>query len=499
MRQTKNIFSWLFFWHQRIGVAVCVAIIAWALSGLAHPIITRLNPVPAAFSAPQHALQTAQLAAVNELFTKTSINHINKLRLFQWQEQPVYRIESAQGVHYINANTLQVIDKGEERYAEFLARHFLGDTESRVKSIELIEHYDEDYLYINRYLPVMRVNFARADNVRVYIDTEQGRLATIIDNNKALTSKIFRTMHSWVFIENMVLRKTLMLIFLSFGFLTALMGAWLYIKSCRLHTFRVEHPNTRRLHRSLGIVVALPALMFSFSGIVHLVMTDKPTTKPLEYKVNVPSAGLTLEHLAHITQEPLASIQLTTIQGVAYWQLHPLVKSTWGDKKSVATVEAEHQHGKHTAPSTQDAGLFINAHTGELLNNGNEQLTRYLIAQLTSLPVDKIINSEKVDAFSGEYGFINKRLPVQKIDFDLPGNPSVYIETTTNTLASLVTNSGRVEGYSFAYLHKWHFIDFLGKNMRDIITSFLALGICVVVGLGAYRHIFKRRRIKHNY
>jgi len=496
MRKTNTLFSTLLVWHQRMGVAVCIAIIAWALSGLAHPIITRLNPAPAALSAPQVELATAQLAPLPDLLKKNHITQINSLRLFQWQEQPIYRIDIADHIVYINAITQNVIDKGDEHYAEFLARHFLGDEQSQINKIERVENYDEDYLYVNRYLPVMRVSFLRDDNARVYIDTKQGRLATIVDNNKAVTSQIFRTMHSWMFIKNSYLRKGIMLLFLSVGFLVALMGIVLYYKSRRLNTFRIEHPITRRLHRHVGIAVAFPAVLFSLSGILHLLITEKPTSAPAQHHISVPSTGLTLAHLHHLVRQPVSSIQLTSINGTAYWQIKPLKKLEWNNP-STPIAAAEHQHGNHTTPSTPDTTLFMNAQTGELLNKGNELLTRYLVLQLTSFSAKKITQIETINAFTGEYGFINKRLPVQKITFDTQGSPSVYIETSSNTLASIVTNSDRIEGYSFAYLHKWHFIDVLGKTTRDTLTSLIALGICVVIGLGAYRYLFKRRRIKH--
>lgn len=84
-----------------------------------------------------------------------------------------------------------------------------------------IEQFDSDYLYINRYLPVTRVNFERADNARVYIDTQQGRLATIVDNDKSITGAFFRALHSWTWIDSLPLRQSLMSLFLVLGFCTA--------------------------------------------------------------------------------------------------------------------------------------------------------------------------------------------------------------------------------------------------------------------------------------
>lgn len=83
-----------------------------------------------------------------------------------------------------------------------------------------------------------------------------------------------------------------------------------------------------------------------------------------------------------------------------------------------------------------------------------------------------------------EYGFVNKRLPVVKLEYNSSNSITYYIETSTSRLASVVSNSTRYEGYSFAVLHKFLFLDWAGKNIRDFITVFSALGLLAVSVLG---------------
>jgi hypothetical protein len=63
----------------------------------------------------------------------------------------------------------------------------------------------------------------------------------------------------------------------------------------------------------------------------------------------------------------------------------------------------------------------------------------------------------------------------------------VYVETATDTLANLTTSGRRLEGYSFAWLHKWRFADGLGKDLRDGLQSVMAGLIILVLILGAVR------------
>src|SRR5690606_40278288 len=117
-----------------------------------------------------------------------------------------------------------------------------------------------------------------------------------------------------------------------------------------------------------------------------------------------------------------------------------------------------------------------------------------LALAFTGFQAQAIARVERVEAFSGEYEFINKRLPVHAVHFALPGNPTVYVETASNTLASRVVDSKRVEGYTFAYVHKWHFLDFLGKDLRDILMGIVAFSILLTLVLGVFRYFRTRRK-----
>lgn len=494
MIKSKTTFSFFYQWHQRIGLFMCIAIISWALSGLAHPIISRLNPKPAA-PPPVEVLDISNLADISQLLNKQGIKNLQQVRLFQWENKPVYRIAYQQGIGYFSATTLQELELGDFDYAQFLARHLLGDAAAEVTNVQLIDQFDKEYLYINRFLPVVRVDFARADGPRVYIDPAQGRLATIDNNRKALTGKFFRTFHSWTWIENIVLRKSLMAIFLVCGFTTALFGLTVYIKSRRMGIFRKDmsahhhHAFTRRLHRNLGAAVAVFAMTFSASGLLHLLLTDKADTAQPQWHAAINSEGILLNHqriLAELGDRTVEDIQLVQIGDTAYWRVKTL-------QQKMMMGEHDHHHS-HTQDPTTDPLIYINARTGNVLTNGAQEHAKYLAQVLGEYPAEKITRVDVLETFSGEYGFINKRLPVHAVHFDLPGQPTLYLETATNTLASDVNNTARFEGYTFAYVHKWHFIDFLGKNIRDIITSAIALSIIVVLLLGVYRFTIIRKK-----
>jgi hypothetical protein len=83
-----------------------------------------------------------------------------------------------------------------------------------------------------------------------------------------------------------------------------------------------------------------------------------------------------------------------------------------------------------------------------------------------------------------EYGFVNKRLPVVKLKYNSEEETTYYIETSTSRLASVANNSIRREGYSFAIFHKFLFMEWAGKNIRDFATVISVLGVLIVSLLG---------------
>jgi len=61
---------------------------------------------------------------------------------------------------------------------------------------------------------------------------------------------------------------------------------------------------------------------------------------------------------------------------------------------------------------------------------------------------------------------------------------SVYVDPADAAVVTVVRPLGRIEGFSFAYLHKGHWFDFLGKTMRDALLGLFALLVLITVVFG---------------
>lgn len=127
---------------------------------------------------------------------------------------------------------------------------------------------------------------------------------------------------------------------------------------------------------------------------------------------------------------------------------------------------------------------YYNATNGKYLANTDELYAKSLAHKFSNKSTEEIVGVTKVTKFGGEYGFINKRLPVYKISYNTDDNLTYYIETKTGKLAAKVNDSDRSEGFSFAFLHKFHFLDALGRTPRDIVAILAALSMLLVAFKG---------------
>src|SRR5690606_17568018 len=86
----------------------------------------------------------------------------------------------------------------------------------------------------------------------------------------------------------------------------------------------------------------------------------------------------------------------------------------------------------------------------------------------------RVTTAEPITRFGGEYGFINKRLPVWKIEFE-GSQRRWYVETGSGALALALDDRAALAGWVFAYVHKWSFFKEGWQDLRDLGMAAFAL------------------------
>lgn len=483
----------IYKWHKIIGLITVIPVIFWTLSGLMHPFLAHwFKPAIAhEFILPKPLDKNELKLSIKEVLEKNGIEKFKGIRMVNFDGQNYYQVKSIKDQWlYFNTQSGEELANGDQKYAIWLSRYFLADSISRIKSISLQSEFSQEYKYINRLLPVWKVSFDRADAMDVFVETPFSRLGTFNPTSRKVFLWVFDNFHNWTFlglITNNTIRIMVMIVLLGIISISAISGIVIYgfmWKKFKKPT--PENPKSvlRKYHRQIGISVAFVSLTFAFSGGFHATRKLEPNILPqMVYQPILETKNLSLDfrELA-LDWERVSNISVIKSYKDIFYQVFYLKTE---DGKSPAILYFNVLDGKEWENgNTKYATFLANRFQGICLNPtkygsaccvGDDEETP------SALSETKLLKSEMVYAFEKrEYGFAFKRLPVVRLSYDTPEKTNYYIETATSRLAAKIENSDRIEGYSFAIFHKFLFMEWAGKNVRDIAMMVSALGVLVV-------------------
>lgn len=457
-------------WHRILGLTALVPIICWTISGLSHPFMSN-------WFRPFIPQETFQPLTQSQLQPKLSLpqvmdqNHIVQLRNFglvNFNHRTCYQLLMADSIYrYYDAGTGELISGADKQYAIFLARYFTQDSTSAIKNISLQKTFDGQYQPINHLLPVWKVSFNRPDGMDIYVETGQSRMGTFNNYTRKTLLWVFEQFHTWDFLATLAgdrVRNTVLIILVGIMFLSLLSGITVYglfwsrfkeITQKRKAKGTADKRFIHRYHRKMGLSVSFLMLLFFISAGFHLAVKlhNTETGRPQFFQL-INREELKTDNLHLPVADSLISKQaLVKLNGKVYYQLITI-------KKEV---------------------IYIDASNNQVLPNGDSIYAQYL-ANYYRGQSGRPSATKQVKQFTEEYGFINKRLPVEQVSY--PGNDNWYIETSTAKLAAHVAGIDRLEGFSFIFLHKFSWMTWAGKDIRDIVSMLSALSVLVVALLG---------------
>lgn len=465
MATAKQIF---YKWHRILGLTALIPVIMWTLSGFSHPFMSNwFRPVIALeVYKPAPAKIKPQLS-IQQVLDKNGINSFINFGQISFNHDTYYQVLGTDSVYnYYSANNGSLLADGDKLYATYLARYFTQDSTSKIKSITLQKTFDGHYQPINHLLPVWKVAFDRPDGMDVYIETAQSRMGTFNNNTRKAMLVVFEQLHTWQFLADIAgdqFRVMVLLIIMVVMFFSLVSGLTIYglfwkkFKATTQNRRADKRKDTRfvhRFHRQIGLIVSFVMFTFVISGAFHLIVklhNIGPAQK--NYTQLISRKDLAVSNLSLPAVDSLVkNVALVKFNDSTYYQVSDI-------KKNVN---------------------YFNTLTGAQLANGDKQYANYLSGfyRAGEKPLKGEPTITQVRQFDNEYGFINKRLPVQKVGY--PNGENWYIETTTSQLSTKVAGIDRAEGFSFIFLHKYFGMAWAGKNIRDIVSMLAALGVLVV-------------------
>ena len=517
----KRIKQNMYRWHRTIGIITLIPVIFWTLSGLMHPFMAH-------FFKPEIARDQLETAVVNpnklplsiqEVLTKNNIRQFKNFRIVSFNNHTFYQVKNTIGdLLYFDTTTGKELKNGDAIYAEWLSRYFLDDSKSPVKKSEVITEFDNQYKYVNRYLPVYKVTLDRPDTMEVYVETSSGKLATFNPASRQFFIWFFDVFHNWSFIDaisNNSIRIITMIFLLSIIGFSAISGILIYgflWKQFKKSDNLEPKKGIRKYHRQIGLWISLFTLTFAFSGAYHATTKWNPyTLDQMVYEPTLKTTDLTLANTTlNLDWNRFQNQSLISFNDSIYYRCEMEEQAKGKFKKP--KLDSSPKWNKKDTPKTEV--VYINAATNKTVPNLDLEYAEFLAYYFTdgapkapccemmnpeipeettiSLENAKLLESKVITNFENrEYGFVNKRLPVVKLAYDTPDKTTYFIETATSRLAAKINNSDIAEGYSFAILHKFLFMDWAGKNIRDLSMVLAALCMLIVSVLGLILFIRK--------
>ena len=444
--------------HRKLSIWLALPVILWAVSGILHPMMANwFRPsIVRTFLVPKPIPKTENLLAPAKVFSE--VEELHQLKLISLADEPVYLgITPDQNWHFRSAVSGEILPEADLQYAEQLARAYADDQTSSVKNIEILTGFVSTYGVINRLLPAYRVTLNRPDGLEVVVDPRTGRLATFDTPAKRAMSRAFRWLHTWSFLgkPESKLRITCVLIASVLALSVAFSGlvSLFTIKRSQLENSR------RGWHRILGGVTVLFYFLFGLSGLAHVAA---------KYNYDDTTSWVSTQKVLtqRLTEPPPANLS----------------------KLSLALVE----DSPHYRVVSRNGISYLSAETGLTLENGEEIYAKELALEFSNLQPEQIEKVEPIKRFQPDYGFIFKRLPVQRVHYKDASIMSDAVDTEDAHMAMRITPGRLVEALSFTYLHKFHFLDFAGRNTRDAL-SVIAAGLVALTALsGILLHLRRK-------
>lgn len=506
----RKIKQHMYKWHRAIGLITIIPVIFWTLSGLMHPFMAHFfKPEIAHDKLEQQVIDKTQLQlSIQQVLQKNNITEFKNFRIVSFNTVTYYQVKTISGdLLYFDTSNAKKLENGDQKYAEWLSRYFLEDQKSAVKKSEIVTEFNSQYKYVNRYLPVYKLSFDRPDTMEVYVETSSGKLATYNPTSRQWFIWFFDTFHNWSFIDaisNNSIRIITMIFLLTIIGFSALSGILIYgllwkqfKKTDRLQPKK----GLRKYHRQIGIWVSLFTLTFAFSGAYHATTKWAPyTLSQMVYEPTFETKEIPLANNAlNLDWSRFQDASIITLNDTTYFRCQLTEKRKFKKPKN----DSDSKWNKKEEPKSEV--IYINATTNKMVSGIDLKYAEFLAYYFTdgapkaaccemaesadepenSLENAKLLESKTLTDFeSREYGFVNKRLPVVKLVYATPEKTTYFIETATSRLAAKIKNSDLIEGYSFAILHKFLFMDWAGKNIRDLTMVLAALTILIISLLG---------------
>ena len=470
-----------------------IALLVWGLSGITHPIMGLTGPEAAKFFPPKLSANLDQMRSPAEILEQAGITQARIVKVVPSFDGPVLQVTAGddKARRYFDLRDGRELEDHDKAHAIWLARYYTGLEKEAVTSVRLQDRFDTDYPWVNRLLPVWRIDFDSSDARRAYIYTELNALAAQHDTMRNRWQAIFQALHTWTWLDGFENARVLVVALL----MLSLLGMS-FTGIAMIFTFKRRKiaDRDRRWHRRIAYFIWLPILLLSASGFYHL----------LQYRFVENTRGLQIGP-SMVLEGPLDKLDagwraaakngeanaLSLISGPSGFLYRAELPATDLAKPS--------REERHRGKPTRGDLVYFDAVTGQRLDNYDRTMARALALRFAGKE-NTILDVTPVTRFGMNYDFRNKRLPVWQVSLDDSDKRVLFVDTGAGVLVDQSNRLERLEGLSFSLLHKWNFLRPFGSTVMSwtVITVVSLACIFALFGFSmALRNRGRQRARRH--
>ena len=482
--------------HRLLAWFAGIALLIWGVSGLVHPLMVFTGPEIATFYPPSEPLDLSDTQPIGRILEEAKIETASAIKVIAGPNGHLLQVTEKQDTprRYFRLGDGRELENYDPVQAEFLARHYTGLSDTPLAKVTFQTEFDQNYPWVNRLLPVYKVDFDTPDNLSIYIYTETGASAFLTNNWKRQLQNMFQVLHTWNWMPHGIEAVRVGIVALLIGSLVGMSISGLIM----LITIRrsTPAPGFRRWHRVVAYGVGAPVLLVTASGFYHLVFhagTTPARTLTLSPPIDVAAPRFSLaENWASVTAG-LSVSSVSLVQKSDGQQLYRLGLNRPHGQNVPAERNAIRNARFDGLPRTGPA-LYLTADDGEPWAPGDKEFALQLSERLTGRARSDVAHVSLITRFGTDYDFRNKRLPVWKVRYGVAPADAYFIDTNGGVLADKRTSAGRWEQLSFSMLHKWNFLRMIGRDAPNIALSII-IGFAVsFLGFGGVWLQMRRAR-----
>jgi hypothetical protein len=176
--------------HRWLGLLFALTLLSFPLSGAVHAL---------------HRSDAGPPERIEAAFPVVALGWLPNVALgvsLAWLDgRPHWRVVRESGVDWLDAQTGARTKDGELRRARELASAYASRPDAEIASTQLVTRFTDEYGFIRKRLPVVRVEFRDPDAPLVFVDPASGALAARLTRGDLREQWIFNKIHKWSFAD----------------------------------------------------------------------------------------------------------------------------------------------------------------------------------------------------------------------------------------------------------------------------------------------------------